>query len=270
MGPNKSRLFLDPTFLLGLSCYISVLFVEGDIKAHSVNFRPLDVKLARKHFADPTVIVSTVLTVAALALTWNTRVDALDSATVRKAGWYLWNACLFHVMDGMVGLGFAPLLGENYDFLDNRLRAVEFSHGGPHPGEASIAHLILMIEIFFMAPMCLLCFVGVIQQRKWAQDAEILLCATHVLGTIIWSIPPLLDDCKSLAPIGIAGCTPSVLSLYNLFYFWFGYGINLLWIFVGTRYLLEAMWSNYKIKTSQGFNKELISPLVDAKDKSAN
>ena len=137
---------------------------------------------------------------------------------------------------------------ENYEYLDNRFRSVPFSKGGPHHSEALSAHIVVMMELFVMIPLCLVCFVGVLSQKKWAQEAEICLCVIHIMGTTFFSIPPLVDHCIGLAPIGQVGCFPSVFSLFNLFYYYFAFGINLLWIAVPAMYIYQAVASNYSLK----------------------
>jgi len=245
MGLGKLWFLVDPTFLFGLNAYVSVLFVFVEDKTLTLQWP--NPKAVQLHMTDPAVFISIGLTILAMILVWSADVSRLKISTIRRACWYLWNGCIFHVIDGMIGLGFVPVMASNFEYLDIRFREVPFSEGGPHPSEAIIAHILVLMEIFVMTPLCLTCFVGIIHQKKWAQEAEIILCVIHCFGTIIFAVPPLFESCVGLAPIGLVGCWRSA-SMFELFFFWFGYLANYIWLFLPGMLLVRAVRSNLKKK----------------------
>jgi len=129
-------------------------------------------------------------------------------------------------MDGMVGLGFFPLLSEFYENLDNRFRTKRtVEKGGAHHSEIELVELIVNMEIMIMAPLCIVVFVGILSRASWRQEAEMVLCTIQLLGTVYFCGVELKTGCLNLVPIGKPGCFAGT-STYELFFFWFATGMN--------------------------------------------
>ena len=90
------------------------------------------------------------------------------------ANWFLWNGGVIHVtMDGLTG-GYSklPLLAENYRMLDRRangklidgLASAEGISGLTDDAVAG-AFVVFRVELFVMAPLCLLTYIA--YHRGW-------------------------------------------------------------------------------------------------------
>ena len=246
---SKLRLLIDPTLIFGLSTFFSVLFVEADEFSHLLRFRKFDSNTVIKHLTSPVLPLSLILAVVFFWVTWTADTSNFSNSRFRRVGWYLWNAAVIHLMDGMVGLGRLPLMESNFHILDIRFRDETFENGGPHRGEYAVTTTIVLVEIFVMLPLCYLAAIGVIKSAKWGPDIEIIICTIHILGTLIYVAPPLMNECVELAPIGERGCLRNPFSLYNFFYFWFGFGINIVWLVLPLVLLITAVQQNLEYKS---------------------
>lgn len=146
MAPLFATDWTDPTLLFGVNCLFSVCFVSGDAATKSLVLRELSTipAVLAGFLADPCFPVAIVcLLVVRFIIGDGAR--ALTAADKRRAGWYLWNGIIFHIMmDGMAGGKWGnKLMADNYAILDRRF--TDHSHPGD---QASAALLVNMGESF--------------------------------------------------------------------------------------------------------------------------
>jgi len=166
----------------------------------------------------------------------------------RGASWFLLNGGVVHViMDGLTGgfglsHNFLPVMFANYRLLDNRCREdVPYEQGGPNPGSVATAITVFRLELFVMAPLCLFTYWAYALRKPFRHELEVITLTFQFIGTIFFTVPELLSGCESISPFGkmetksaLGGCfgAPDPTSLYDLMYFYFAFGMNLVWLFI--------------------------------------
>lgn len=92
--------YTDPTFLFGVSTLFSVVFVQGDPANMSLVFRDVSEipTTFLMYILDPAFLVGLVILIVANHFVGDKLKKNLTSAEKRRAGWYLWNAVIFHTM----------------------------------------------------------------------------------------------------------------------------------------------------------------------------
>eukprot|EP00937_MAST-01D_sp_MAST-1D-sp2_P008265 g8265.t1 len=103
-----------------------------------------------------------------------------------------------------------------------------------------------------MAPLCLLAYLayraapgstlGLLRE-----ELELVTLLFQLCGTIWFVGPELLTECRNMVPIGVAGCLPGTKP-YELMYFWFAVGVNVVWVLVPLVMIVAAMQRNAALK----------------------
>ena len=183
---------LDPTLLFMGACLFSVVFVRGDPKTMSLVFTPAAElpKVAFNHVKDRAFLAGFIVAAAAAYLTRSApRLGA-------RAGWYLWNGVICHVMmDGMAGGHWGlDLMDQNYRILDKRFNwhLEQSSPGAPHPGDAANALLVTQVELWVHAPLCIAAYVAIKNGYATARAWELLALSFQLFGAIVFLGPELV------------------------------------------------------------------------------
>jgi hypothetical protein len=262
--------YKDPTFLFAVSCLLSVLFVEGDEPTMTLRLKKFDPFKTIAHLLDPAILIGVMVAVCTLKFAFDKGIKQGPRIKFLRAGWYLWNACFFHItMDGLGSIGFLPLMRSNYELLDARLKpddvnAKRAAQGLHHASQGEIALLdfIVKTELYVMSLFCLGAFFGVVTEAKFRDECEIIASLLHIAGTLVWSVPEIMVGCINCVPIGKVGCIPGT-SLYELFYYWFAFGINILWVIVPGLCLSAAVERSISVKVA-------VSDFIMKKNKDSN
>ncbi|KAJ9456165.1 3-Beta-hydroxysteroid-delta(8) [Diplonema papillatum] len=197
----------DPSTIFCISCIIIPLIKD-----------PATTNAERiAHVTDPWFLASIffILIVPAILVRTGKCVKLSDFDRARGR-WYLWNAAIIHfMMDG--GVGFfeqLPLLGNLYKQLDQRFVERE-----------SCAVVVTGCEFFFMTPFCLAAYWGIRRGSSWTYAAELVACTLHFIGTVVFCGAEALDGFKSIPTDFNFEFTQD-----KILYFWFGFGINIVWL----------------------------------------
>ena len=232
---STSQLFLstwtDPTFLFLLPTLLSAVFVDTTSESGKILMVALDAIPARfvAYVGDASFVAGGVFLCLAYYLAGGSESSkALFSPSERRrAGWYLWNGCICHVMlDGMVGQGYGlPIMQANYKILDKR-----FTEAG-HEGERALVSVVTFLELTVHSSLCLAAYVGIARRSAWRDIAATLALTFQLFGAIVFIVPDLMTGCPNMIESArgtcVAGLTP-----YELFFYWFGVGANLVWILI--------------------------------------
>ena len=230
-----TTLLLDPFVLFCLGCLITPLLVVSESNPEggplgTVTLREFDVENWKAHFSDPAVLAAGAFTAVAVLI--GSDYPALPSAETASANWFLANGAIIHTaMDGMTGgLGFLPLMLDNYQKLDNRFSGTTASEDA-----VAIAATTFRSELFVMAPLCFLTYCAIYARSKFAPSLALVTLSAQLWGTVMFIGPEIMTGCKNMVPIGVTGCLAASFSPYELLYFWFAVGANFLWIIVPLR-----------------------------------
>ena len=235
MSDSKTKLtkmFLtDPSVLFALSVIIAPLGL--------VNYPQLQIDASIKYLMNPAIIGCTVLWLA---------IEIFCSIKSKKsviAHWYLMNGIFFHLLlDPLSGLfQITDLMSTQYGKLDKRYIL-------PFDDEGLIVNLVSLLELIFMAPICLYIYYGYYKYfgRKNkknitntnAKRGILLIYSLEIIVSTLQLIGTFFYDGQELIHI-IKGDGKEIINIdYNLsftfehiFYFWFGFIIaQLPWIFV--------------------------------------
>ena len=264
-----------PTIVFFAGIVLCPLFLTGDRESYSLSPRnwPLEtpaaqarlVEEAMAYLGDPAMLGAWAFLVVALLL--GAFGGAKLSCRDRRASlWDLLNGAFIHVaMDGLTG-GFhlLPLMDAHYRQLDNRCNDdVSHAAGGPSEDAVATATVVFRVELFVMAPLCLLtylayrgCSLG-LGLNALRPELEISTLLFQICGTIWFVGPELLTGCKNMVPIGIEGCTTVGTKPYELMYFWFAVGVNVVWIIVPLLMLRHTVQQNVSARaiTAGGAHK---------------
>jgi hypothetical protein len=104
----------------------------------------------------------------------------------------------------------------------------------PHPSDAAAALVVTQTELYVHSLLCLAAYVGLQKRAAWQHELQIAALAFQLLGAIVFVGSELLTGCLNMVPIGEHTCAPGV-SLYELFYFWFGVSANFVWVVIPLR-----------------------------------
>jgi len=243
-----AKFFLDPTCAFALSTLLSVLFVKGELATKTLVFKKFDPEEAIEYLTDTPILVGVGVVVLTLAMVG--QCEKVARANQMRASWFLWNAAVFHIMmDGCSGgLNRPALMGANYRILDNRFRThIPESKGGPHHGEAAGGFVVVMVELLIMSVLCIITCVGIMKNKPWHHEMQALMSAVHLFGVIMFVVPEFLTQCQNMAPIGEKSCLPE-LTPFTFFYYYFGVGANLVWVFVPLYLGYTAIMESAEIK----------------------
>eukprot|EP01064_Diplonema_japonicum_P010741 TRINITY_DN17975_c0_g4_i1.p1 TRINITY_DN17975_c0_g4~~TRINITY_DN17975_c0_g4_i1.p1 ORF type:complete len:249 (+),score=50.92 TRINITY_DN17975_c0_g4_i1:44-748(+) len=212
---------LDPTAILCLMCVVIPAVKEPDTTYEE-----------RLSFATDPLVVGTFLSMVLFSLfvRWQGCVE-LSAKDRRKARWYLWNGFVIHfLMDGCVGgLGQVPLLLKQYLAVDPRYASVATS------GSYSVPVVIALLEMSIWAPLCLLSYYSMRRGLTWSPAVQLLTSALHLVGTIAFVLPEVLEGFPNIVT------DPNLeFTMHHITYFWFGFGLNVLWIVVPLLYMKDA------------------------------
>ena len=108
---------LDPTLIFMCTCLFSVIFVRGDPATMTLSLVPDIPGTLLGYVTDRAFPIGATVTLLAALLTRGTPTKGA------RAGWFLWNGVICHVMmDGLAGGHWGlKLMDQNYRQLDNRL-----------------------------------------------------------------------------------------------------------------------------------------------------
>ncbi len=190
----------DPTFMFSMSALFSVCFVVGkpDLQepSHST-LLPRDPYTVPgvlwSYLLDPAFFVALVILLVARHLVGD-NAKPMTPGVSRRAGWYLWNAVVIHVMmDGMSGGKWGnKLMAENYELLD-----VRFTPNAAR-GDAATAVWVVNFELFVHSVLTVVAYVGVATEAAWQHEAEIVALVVQLMGTFAFTLPEFMQGCINM------------------------------------------------------------------------
>ena len=158
------------------------------------------------------------------------------------AHWYLMTGIFFHILlDGLSGLlQINGLMSQQYARLDKRY-VLPFQH------EGLVVHLVSILEMLIMAPLCLSIYIGYYQYSNksamnkqdkkkgllWVHSLEIIVSCLQLIGVFFYNGQELIhivrDDGLQMFDVDYN----LQFTLDYIFYFWFGTVFcQLIWIIV--------------------------------------
>merc|ERR1712086_419652 len=241
-------LVTDPSFAFLFPTLFLPLFVHGDVTTKVLRFSVPDLDVLQEYFTNYAFLACVGFFVLAQILT-------IGGSSSRTANWFLLNGCIIHVaMDGLTG-GFhaLPALDNAYRQLDNRFNYPDPT--GSSEDAYAAAKVVVSLELFLMAPMCLITYYGCLRKRIWSNEMVMLTAFLRLIGTIVFIVPEFITGCKNLSPFGLESCetrfktVPEGTTLYyHMLYFGFAVGANIVWIVVPAKLMLDAWCSNCALK----------------------
>eukprot|EP01059_Diplonema_ambulator_P023818 TRINITY_DN39429_c0_g1_i1.p1 TRINITY_DN39429_c0_g1~~TRINITY_DN39429_c0_g1_i1.p1 ORF type:complete len:249 (+),score=54.63 TRINITY_DN39429_c0_g1_i1:44-748(+) len=212
---------MDPTAVLCMSCVLIPMFKDPGTTAED-----------RWEYATDPIMVGTFLgmVLVSLLVRWQGG-KPLAGCERRKARWFLWNGFVIHfLMDGMVGgFGQIPLLLAQYEVVDKRYNSVR------ETGTYSIPVTIAFLEVFIWTPLCVATYYAIRRGLPSAAPLQLCTALLQLIGTIIFTLPEVLEGFPNIVT------DPHLeFTLHHITYFWFGFGLNFLWVVVPLVYLVEA------------------------------
>eukprot|EP01064_Diplonema_japonicum_P033320 TRINITY_DN6524_c0_g3_i1.p1 TRINITY_DN6524_c0_g3~~TRINITY_DN6524_c0_g3_i1.p1 ORF type:complete len:234 (+),score=40.03 TRINITY_DN6524_c0_g3_i1:23-703(+) len=205
---------LDPTAIFCFFCILIPMYKEPETTdADRVAF-----------LSDPAFFCPLLVIMLAALVTRGQGVKVDDKRA--RARWYLWNAGVIHgMMDGLVGaFGQLPIFAKQYAILDKR-----FGNG-----EVTVPVVVGMLEIFIWAPLCLLTYNAIRRGLPSAAPLELITSTCHIVGTIAFITPEFLEGFPN-----IVTDFNFEFTLHHIVYFWFGFLVNFLWIFLPLYLMVE-------------------------------
>ena len=239
----------DPTFLFLLPTLMSVVFVQGDAATQTLRIvAPAEIpQRLMDHVIDPAWAAGALFLYAAYKLSGG------DAATKGRfsyaercaAGWYLWNGCICHLMmDGMAG---GPnggwglkVMHDNYAILDRRF---DESSTTAIASDVAVGTVVTQTELIFHSTLCLAAYVGLATRKGWADGVALVALSFQLFGAFVFIIPEFMTGCENMIPHGEKNCSPG-FSLFEIFYFWFGVGVNVVWVIVPA-VMIFNIWRSY-------------------------
>jgi len=210
MSRIVSALF-DPTVLFTLGC----LSVAPCLAYLDRSERAVPEIIA--YLRDPALLAGFVVLLMTLFLSgnWPTTMSNSDG---RIALWYLMNGAFIHItMDGLTGgWHYLHLLNVHYGRLDRRFLEDE-----------SVSWMITQIELFVMAPLCLLTYRAIVKHSNLRHPLEIITSLCQLWGAVIFFGSEVLNNFPNV-PID----RQMLFDFHHCLYFWFGFGANLIWIVI--------------------------------------
>lgn len=190
--------WLDPTFLFGINTLFSVVFLIADEKNQSLELRPLS-RIPFElwnYVVDPAFFVGLLVLLAARHFVGN-NAKPMSTSESNRAGWYLWNAVIFHVMmDGMSGGKWGnQLMMANYKILDFRF------NDEANAGEAANAAVVVNMELFLYSWIVTIAYVGIATRARWRYEAEIVVLVMQLFGTFVFVLPEFLTGCTNMVSV---------------------------------------------------------------------
>eukprot|EP01012_Entosiphon_sulcatum_P022287 TRINITY_DN2721_c0_g1_i1.p1 TRINITY_DN2721_c0_g1~~TRINITY_DN2721_c0_g1_i1.p1 ORF type:complete len:244 (+),score=51.69 TRINITY_DN2721_c0_g1_i1:25-756(+) len=169
------------------------------------------------YFLDPVFLGGGVALTVLLWLLFGGGKD-LSTRDLRVARWYLLNGTIIHIcMDGLVGSFHKwPLFYKQYCTLDKR-----FITGHPIPWTVGV------IEFFGHSLFCFLTYYGYHNRRRWTPAAELFACAFQIFGAIAFVLAEFREGLEN-----VPADWNLDFSWFHLFYFWFGFGANFVWLLI--------------------------------------
>lgn len=104
-------------------------------------------------------------------------------------------------MDGMVNLGYLPLMEKNYHLMDLRFKHVGSKPHSPSRSEVNLVFTITTLELFVMSALCYLAFYGIRMRTAWSHEAEIVLNVVSCFLRSSSSARPLKTDSVLTPPL---------------------------------------------------------------------
>lgn len=216
-----SSFIRDPTILFTIGC-LSVAPVLTAIGSPAT----AGPKIA-EYLADPALLAGLALFLGTLLAVgrWGKNMDA---GTTRVALWYLVNGAFIHVtMDGLTGgWHFLDLLNQHYCRLDRRFLEDE-----------SVSWMITQIELFIMAPLCMLTYRAIVRQSPLRYPLEIVTSLCQMWGAMIFFGSEILNKFPNV-PVD----SQFLFTFDHCLYFWFGFGANLIWVVIPLFFILRSFF----------------------------
>ena len=227
----------DPFVLFCLGCLVTPLIVVGtaedDGPLGTIALRGFDAGVWKAYWTDKAVLAGAAFAAAAALVAGD--YPALPDADRRSANWYLANGAIIHIaMDGLTGgYGCLPLMNDNYEKLDNRANGWgAVGTNGLTEDAVSVAYVVFRSELYIMAPLCFLTYIAHYARSPYRPSLAIVTLSAQLWGTVMFVGPEILTGCKNMVPVGVDGCLSAGTTPYELLYFWFAVGANVLWIVV--------------------------------------
>jgi len=159
-----------------------------------------------------------------------TRLSVSDSWA---ANWYLFNGFFFHlILDGFGGAFQAiPLVATQFRKLDKRYTS------GTH---MTVPYTIGLVEIYFMAPLCLYAYYLIKTGSRARYAIEIIVSTAQFVGLLIFCGAEIVDGNLNVpgtgSSVGVPGNRWANIKTFDenyLIYYWFGFwAANLIWAVV--------------------------------------
>eukprot|EP01096_Ripella_sp_DP13-Kostka_P006319 TRINITY_DN2265_c0_g1_i1.p1 TRINITY_DN2265_c0_g1~~TRINITY_DN2265_c0_g1_i1.p1 ORF type:complete len:257 (-),score=145.04 TRINITY_DN2265_c0_g1_i1:39-758(-) len=210
------KVLIDPTVLFVVGC-LSVAPALEYVR-NPAGFE----KELTEYLLDPALIAGVV------ALFFGILIGGFwtKKTSVHSALWFLFNGAIIHItMDGLTGgYHFLKLLDNHYTKLDQRFRDDE-----------TTSWLITQVELFIMAPLCLLTYRAIVKASSWKYPFIILTSTFQLIGAIFFFFSEVVSGFKNV-PID----RNLEFTFDHILYFWFGYGANLIWIVIPVAFIINS------------------------------
>ena len=100
----------------------------------------------------------------------------------------------------------------------------------------SDAVMVAYVEIFMQSPACLITYLCYCWNHPLKYPMEIITCTLHFVGTIMFAVPVILNGFKC-----VNADWNLEFTFEHIVFFWFAYGINIMWIIVPLTLLKSAV-----------------------------
>ena len=225
----------DPSVLFALNVIIAPLLI--------VNYPQTQLDLSKEYLTHPPIVITVILWLLIEIIA----AVSSKSKTSITARWYLINAIFFHgLLDPICGIFQAGgLMSQQYAILDKRY-TLPFDH------EGLIVHLVSLLELVLMAPICLLIYYGYHQNYKnstdkiWIYCLEIIVSTLQLTGTFFYNGQELIHIVRGDGLEIFKVDYKLEFTFDYIFYFWFGAVVaQLPWIIVPC-YMIKRAYNDIK------------------------
>ena len=238
----------DPTMLyilgtLALTLWLEVVDPTSDAAAEEAgaaqsSARPMlrvrepSARVFVKFLLDPALWIATSAVV--VSILWARGVPKrLTRRESWSANWFLFNGCGVHfLINGVTMFGFFEPMAPHLARLDRRYAASVAASAVPTAGEgasadaAGLVRTLAGLELFVLAPLCLVAFYGVAHRKAWRQTLAVLTLCAQLLVSVLFVTPELLSGCMNMQPFGVRSdsvlCLDVPVDTFHLTYFWWG------------------------------------------------
>ena len=214
-----TRILFDPTFLFTIGCLSvapALCYLDDPVAA---------IPKLLQYITDPALLIGCGVFLAAI-LTGGAWPKGMSGSEGRIAMWYLMNGAFIHItMDGLTGgWHHLHLLNEHYCRLDKRFLEDE-----------AVSWMITQIELFVMAPLCILTYRAILNNSRLRYALEITTSLCQLWGAVIFFGSEVLNKFPNV-PVD----SQFLFSFHHCLYFWFGFGANLIWVVIPLIFIIRS------------------------------